>query len=109
MMLSSFGDVLKPSTLHEASAAFCRSLSVRSSASSSLHEDSTAERLRFEADLSICPPALVRPLGVLIAGAEDWTFSKAGLRGMLKSGAPRGGLRITSAPLKLPGSVSRVS
>ena len=109
MMLSSFGDVVKPSTLHGAPGALCISMSVCSSVSSGRHGDSTAERLRFEADLSMCAPALVWPLGVLIAGAEDCTFSNAGLRGMLKSGASREGLRVASAALKLPGSVSRVS
>ncbi len=107
MMLSTFGDAVKPRT-HDASAAFCTSMSARRSASSRRHADCAAERLRFEADLSMCPP-LVRPLGVLMAGTEDWTFSNAGLRGMLKSALSREGLHIRSAALKLPASVSRVS
>ena len=109
MMLSTLGDVVSPGTLHEASAALCPSMSQWRPASSTLLGGCTAERLRFEADLSMSSPVLVWPLGVLMAGAEDWTFSNAGLRGMRKSALSCEGLHNRSAALKLPGSVSRVS
>ena len=108
MMLSTFGDDDKPSTLHEASA-LCRSMSVSRWATSNLHGDCLAERRRFEADLSMCPAALVWPLGVLTAGAENCRFSIAGLRGMLRSGLSRQGLHIRSAALKLSCTASRMS